>query len=103
MRRLYAIAVVKCGIPPKYFLDEMSTYELEAVLEYANETEKQKVELSRLGWYYSILPYAQKGVTPQKLIPLSWEKGEIQHTPQQITQEEITERATALLNAIPNE
>jgi hypothetical protein len=101
MRRLYAIAVVKCGIPPKYFLDEMSTCELEAVLEYANETEKQKVELRRLGWYYSILPYAQKGVTPQKLIPLSWEKEEQQAARPLLTQEEITERATALLNAIP--
>lgn len=99
MRRLYALAVVKCGISPQYFLDEMSDYELEAVLEYANENEKQKVELNRLGWYYSLLPYVQKGVTPQSLIPFAWEK-EVNKPKELLTQEEVNKRAIALLKAI---
>jgi hypothetical protein len=75
IKRLYAIAVFKCGINPEYFLDSMSNYELNALLEYADEAERTDWEKIRIQCFYSVAPHsADKKLTPEKIMPFGWDK-----------------------------
>lgn len=74
IKRLYAIAVAKCGVSPEYFLDSMTSYELNALLEYSDEVERNEWEKIRMMCFYSVAPHAtDKRLTPQKIMPFGWD------------------------------
>lgn len=53
----------------------MTNYELNALLEYANELNKEEWERLRMQCFYSVAPHStDKKLTPEKIMPFGWDK-----------------------------
>jgi hypothetical protein len=65
------------GIPPEYFLDEMSQDEMTAIYKAKNETDKMEWEQTRLLCFYNVVSMNGTKVfkKPGDLFKLPWEKG----------------------------
>ena len=52
----------------------MTNNELNALLEYANELEKEEWERLRMQCFYSVAPHStDKKLTPEKIMPFGWD------------------------------
>lgn len=52
----------------------MSNYELDAILEYTNELEKEEWERLRMQCFYSVVPHTtDRKLTPEKVMPFYWD------------------------------
>ncbi|TLX78404.1 hypothetical protein E9993_01615 [Labilibacter sediminis] len=58
VRDLYGICI-EMGISPKYFLDEMSDIELNAILQQYQTNQKNESESTRLIMYSNLAPYSE--------------------------------------------
>lgn len=66
--------VFGCKIPPNYFLDEMTIYEVEALLEEYNNTYQDSWEQTRWIGYILALSNGGKIKKPSDLMKFSWEE-----------------------------
>jgi hypothetical protein len=66
--------VVECGVSPEYFLYRMKYREVSAALEAYNEKVKREMLNQRKGWYFSVLPYAEKGFKETDIVQFTWEE-----------------------------
>jgi hypothetical protein len=81
------------GIQPQYFLDEMTWFELDAVLQQYYNQYKNQWEQTRLVAYYCAAPFAKLSMTD--IIRFAWDKKESDIKP-----EELQQRKEVLLQAL---
>jgi hypothetical protein len=68
--------VVSGGISPDYFLDEMTTWEIEGVLKAIESERRNDWERCRLSGFWQLLSMGAKLKSPKDLITFTWEKNE---------------------------
>lgn len=66
--------VFNCGISPDYFLDEMSIFEVDALMMQYNRDYQNRWEQIRFISYITALSNGQKLKTPKDLISFNWEE-----------------------------
>lgn len=71
---MYGIAVVNCNIPPTYFLDEMTDFELSAVLNQFFNALKNGWEQTRYICYFLVNSFSTKTVELSDVMDFKWDK-----------------------------
>ena len=80
--------VMQCGYDPKYVLDEIETYELNAAMKYSYYAVKDDWEQARLIAYMIAQTNSRKTLKMQDIMTFHWEEEEEEHNTK-ITKEEI--------------
>lgn len=66
------------GLSPAYVLDEMQTYEVEAVLKRIHLKNKESWEQTRLLMYTVAQVNSKKKIDIKKLLPFSWDSDRVE-------------------------
>lgn len=73
---IYGFVVVRCGVSPQYFLDEMTDYEISIIMEHSFEQYKDGWEKIRSTNHAIISSQSTKPVQPKDVLPFPWDKDE---------------------------
>ena len=76
----------------------MSPTEMDIIVEHATHRKIEQYEMQRLGWYFSVLPYARKNISPLQLYKFGWDK--TRKPGNQLTQAQVRSRSEKLLSKI---
>ena len=81
--------VLKCGLHPKYVLDEMEVYEINAIMKNLHYKNQDNWEIGRLISYCICQTQCRKKITPQDIITFDWDKKGENENITEISNEEI--------------
>ena len=98
---MYAILTLRMHLPPKYVLDEMEMYEVNALMKHEYSATKDNWEQARMIAYLIAQTNSKKKLTFQDITKFYWEKEEEQDT--SISKEDIErlrKQAQAYINDI---
>lgn len=70
---IYGFVVVRCGVDPRYFLDEMSEYEMSIVMKQYYEQYRDGWEKVRLTNHAVISSQSSKPIQPRDVLPFPWD------------------------------
>ena len=70
---IYGFIVVRCGIAPNYFLDEMTQYEMGIVMKHYFEQYKDNWEKVRSTNHAIISSQSTKSIKPKDVLPFPWD------------------------------
>lgn len=79
---------MQCGFSPKYVLDEIETYELNAAMKYSYYAVKDNWEQARLVAYIVAQCNSKRTLKMQDIMTFHWEEEQEEHRTS-ITKEEI--------------
>lgn len=79
---------MQCGFPPKYVLDEMEMYEVNAAMKHSYLAKKDAWEQARLVAYVMAQSQSTKRIEMEDIVKFYWE-GEEDEGKTSITKEEI--------------
>lgn len=65
--------MVRIGIPPAYFLDEMSLDEINEIIKSINENEKRELEKERLNWFHTYRAFGSDVRKPEDIVRFEWD------------------------------
>ncbi|MDL2243907.1 hypothetical protein LJC54_00155 [Parabacteroides sp. OttesenSCG-928-J18] len=82
--------VIEGGFDPIYFLDKMSFYELNNLIENIHYKNREQWEQTRLLAYISASPYSKKSLKINDIMEFDWDnKKEEKQEPKEITDADI--------------
>jgi hypothetical protein len=68
------MVVIEGGLAPDYFLDDVTDWELDAILRSVERQRRERWEQVRLQSFYTVAAFGAKIKKPSDLFEFSWEK-----------------------------
>lgn len=74
MVNVFGIVMANTSIAPEYFLDKMTWYELNGIMDEIQEKNQRSWEQTRMLATHFVNCFAEKTIQPVELMPFSWDK-----------------------------